>query len=156
MGLKRSSSLTDVKKANKTTKMYHVVKKVKSIDSVYDNISNPLYFYQLTNEHLPSVIPHRFIINTTLYHLLGGHTSMIYDSYDKLSTSKELCEGTVNILRKGNKKNTCMKSKVFLCIKTYIVIYKLIWIVLEMHGVSKDHLTVVAIMDYINFFLAHF
>jgi hypothetical protein len=156
MGMKRSSSLTDVKNANKTTKMYHVVKKVKSIDSVYDNISNPLCFYQMTNEHLPSVIPHRFIINTTLHQLFGGHTSMIYDSYDKLSTSKDLCEGTVNILRKGNKKNTCLKSKVFLGIKTYIVIYKLVWIVLEMNGVSKDHLTVVAVMDYINFFLAHF
>lgn len=160
MGFDKASSLPRVKDKRSQSigismNKFAVIKKVKAVNRLYERVSNPVYLVELTDTHFPNIIPYRLMINVALSNLFG-QISFIHEVFDKLSTSKEMCEGTVQIIKRRHQQRTNIKTNTIYAIKIYIILYKVIWIILEQNGVPKDQYTFTAVLDYLNFVLAHF
>lgn len=160
MGFDKASSLTRVKDKRSQSigismNKFAVIKKAKSVNRLYERVSNPVYLAELTETHFPNIIPYRLMIHITLTQLFG-QPSFIHELYDKLSTSKEMCEGTVQIIKKRYQQRNGIKTNAMYAIKIYVILYKVIWLFLESNGVLKDQYAITAVFDYLNFFLAHF
>ena len=156
MGFDKASSLTRVKdKRLQSINKFAVIKKAKKVNRLYERVSNPLYLVELTETHFPNITPYRLMFSIALTHMFG-QMSLIHEVYDKLSTSKDLCEGTVKIIKKRYQQRNCIKTSALYAIKIYIILYKVIWLVLESNGVSKNEYAIATLFDYMNFVLAHF
>ena len=135
-------------------KKYKFVKKAKIVNYFYENIVNPIYLLELSNQYFANSIPLGTIIVKGFSQMLGGYASTCQHVYDTVTTSKEMSESVVDIARKKKKKNV---SEVFIIIKMYLLLYKFIWIVLESKGVSKASVPVpmlMATLDVVNLFLS--
>lgn len=126
---------------------FDVIRKAKAANRLYERASNPMSIAEITETHFPNIIH------------FSGQMPFIYEIhelYDKLSTSKDLCESTVQIIKKKCLQQNNYKRKALYAIKVYIVLYKTIWLILEHYGIPKDHNTITIVLDYLNFVLAHF
>lgn len=137
---------------------FDVIRKAKAANRLYERASNPMSIVEITETHFSNIIPSKFIINDTIIQFSGQMPFIyeIHDLYDKLSTSKDLCEGTVQIIKKKTLPQNNYKRKALYAIKVYIILYKTIWLILEHYGIPKDHNTITIVLDYLNFLLAHF
>lgn len=137
---------------------FDVIRKARVANRLYERASNPMSIAEITETHFPNIIQSNFIINDTI-NALSSQMPFIYevhDLYNKMSTSKELCEGTVQIIKKKCLQQNNYKRKALYAIKVYIVLYKTIWLILGHYGIPKDHNTITIVLDYLNFVLAHF
>lgn len=172
MGVNKASSLTRVKDKKSVTlgisgNKFAIIRKAKTVNQLYERVSNPVCFAEITQAHfnvisnipnipnIPNIIPSKLMINMALSQMFGP-MSFIHELYDKLSTSKDLCESTVHIIKKKAFRRDCIKSNALYAVKIYIILYKVIWMILEMNGVPKDHNTITAVLDYVNLFMSNF
>lgn len=162
MGFDKPTSLTRDKGKGKGSQhmrinanKFTVMKKVTTVNRLYERVANPIYFIEITQTHFPNTNPSKLMSSIAVTHLLS-QMSFIYEVYDKLTTSKDLCEGTVQLIRKRTQQKNNIKTNAVYALKIYIILYKVIWLILEQNGIPKDHYTITVVFDYINFFLAHF
>lgn len=143
---------TVVKVAGKTRakQIIHAAKTAKKVNNVYDDVTNPIYFVELTNEHFPQYIPYRQLISLTLSSF--PETTILYNIYDKMSVSKDVCEGAVYVTTKASYilNQSCVKTKTIYIIKVYLLLYRLVWILLACVGVHKSTLGITSVLDYMN------
>lgn len=130
-----------------------VAKKVKKVNTVYDNVSTPVYFMEVTNEHFPQYIPFKQIITLAL--TASPNIQALYEIYDSMSTSKDVCEGIAFVAIKGSRisSEVCVKTRIVFAIKVYLLIYRLAWIILTGFGVHKSCVSFTQLIDYINMFM---
>lgn len=137
---------------------FDVIRNARVANRVYERASNPMSIAEITETHFPNIIQSNFVINGTI-NTLSSQMPFIYEIHDlcnKVSTSKELCEGAVQIIKKKCLQQNNYKKKVLYAVKIYIILYKTIWLILEHNGIPKDHNTITIVLDYLNFLLAHF
>jgi hypothetical protein len=101
------------------------VKIVKQANQVYNNITNPITFVELTQNHFPNllfsnVVSHSFIV----YFLCSNHISNIYEL---VSFTKDVSEGSYHIARSIRRINiNNILNNLFKFIRLCLLIHRVI------------------------------
>lgn len=133
------------------------VKKARKANHVYELIDYPRYFMEITNNYFPQYIPYYHLIVVTLSKLPEAYN--VYNAFDKVTVSKDICECSAYILMKIKSVQTeiCVKARITFALKVYLVLYRLGSLFIDStdfaSGIKTHHQCV---LEYINLFLSFF
>lgn len=135
-------------------KVTKVMRKVHTVDKVYNNIVNPISFFEIAWDDLPEVGPYEQYVQQFMLTIPGLDT--MFGFYGDLTTDKDLIETCLAFCIKLRKvHHMSVRHKSLFVIKTYTLMYKLVWLILACCGIPKTHEHMVCILDYVNFVLSN-
>lgn len=142
-----------MKVVNITRKPYRSIKQVRKINKLYENITKPVTFAEITCEHFADIITVNFLSLEILKHI--PQVQDVYNFYDAFSVSKDVSESIALcvIMFKKMRRTHSIKTLIITIIRSYITLYKIIWVILSLNGVSKSSVDVTTLLDYVNFIL---
>jgi hypothetical protein len=137
-----------------STKMIFVgIKKARDLDKVYNMVTNPITFYEITSDDIPNIIPYQDIINKLTDSIPSFNNMSIF--YDTFSIDKDLVESIVSLYIKLKQVDTMdTKQKSLLVIKISSILYKIAGCLLLCLGIPKSHENLSYVFDYLNFILS--
>jgi len=140
----------------KGVKAYRIAKGARKINRSYESVSRPFWLFEITKEHFGG--------NVSAYVPLPldfKSVSALFGVYNTVSSTKDVSESVVELIRKGKRfSSSPVNVQLVTILKLYVTLYKLVWFLLENQGVTKSSVCVafpllMAIIDYINFLISY-
>ncbi len=122
----------------------------RRIDHVYNVLTTPITFCELSFDDIPEVIPYREVVVS----LLTCDTTLnnVCSVYDMFSVEKDIVESLVSVYKQSCRFHKLSdKEKLLLLLKFMSLLYKTIVVHSPVH---EHHTIVLNLMDYLNFVIS--
>lgn len=122
----------------------------KKIDHVYNTLTTPITFCELSFDDVPEVTPCRDMVVSVM--TCVPNINYVCSVYDTLSIEKDIVESFVSVYKQGCRFDKLSdKEKLMLLLKFMSLFYKTIVVHSPVH---EHHTIVLNLMDYLNFVIS--
>lgn len=104
----------------KGMKIKRIAKEARRINRNYEKVARPFWLFEITKEH--------FVDNGTVPLPIPLDVKSVYSVYNAVSSTKDVSESVVELVRKGRRfSSSPINVQVLSILKVYVTLYKIIW-----------------------------